>query len=161
MRPRTVVVACLLAVLACLTAAPAMAAQRLEVRRVNCDGLTVVGQGLPANQQLFLLVRNLSTGGTVGGDPTPVRSDGNGVVRASLDKNLRGIRTVQVSIWTGKGDTLTMTAKDTAGTGCGSGSNLAYTGPPAVAVELLLGLALLAAGAATLWWARPSRATVV
>ena len=159
MRPRIVLAACLAALLSCLTAGPALAqAKRLEVRRATCDGVDVVGQGLPANQQLFLLVRNLATGGTVGGQPTPVRSGPDGEVRARLDQNLRGIRTVQVSIWTGQGDTLTMTAKDTASTGCGSSSDLAYTGPPAVAVELLVALLLLAAGTAALWWTRTGRA---
>jgi hypothetical protein len=141
-----------------LLAGPALAAPKdLRVTAATCAGVTVRGQGLPASQQLFLLVRNLATGAVVGGQPTPVRTTAAGTVRARLDKSLKGVATVDVSIWTKKGETLTMAARDTARTGCAAAAakgSLAVTGPAAAGRELRLGLLLLAAGAAAVWLAR-------
>jgi LPXTG-motif cell wall-anchored protein len=128
----------------------------LPVQDADCSGVTVTASGMPANQQLFLLVRNLANGAVVGGKPTPVKSDGAGTVRAHLAKNLSGVATVDVSIWTKEGETLTMSARDTARTGCAPASatsgTLALTGP-AGTVELSLGVLLLV-GAAALWLSR-------
>jgi hypothetical protein len=129
----------------------------LQIRQADCAGVSVTAVGMPANQQLFLLVRNLANGAVVGKDPTPVQSNGSGTVSAHLVKDLKGIPTVDVSIWTKKGETLTMTARDTASTGCRpagavSGS-LALTGS-ASSIELLVGVVLLAVGMVAVWWTR-------
>ena len=128
----------------------------LQIRQADCAGVSVTAVGMPANQQLFLLVRNLANGAVVGKDPTPVQSNGSGSVSAHLVKNLKGIPTVDVSIWTKNGETLTMTARDTAGTGCPAGAvsgSLALTGS-ASSVELLVGVVLLAVGMVAVWWSR-------
>ena len=139
-------------------AGPALAVPKdLKVASATCAGVTVHGEGLPAGEQLFLLVRNLATGAVVGGQPTPVRTTSSGTVRAHLAKNLKGVATVDVSIWTKKGETLTMAARDTARTGCAAAAtkgSLALTGPASAAMESGLGLLLLAAGAVAVWWAR-------
>jgi hypothetical protein len=147
-----------------LLAGPALAVPKdLRVTAATCAGVTVRGEGLPASQQLFLLVRDLATGAVVGGQPTPVRTTAAGTVRAQLAKSLKGVATVDVSIWTKKGETLTMAARDTARTGCAAAAakgSLAVTGPATAGTELRLGLLLLAAGAAAVWLARyrPSHA---
>jgi hypothetical protein len=138
-------------------AGPALAVPKdLKVASATCAGVTVHGEGLPAGEQLFLLVRNLATGAVVGGQPTPVRTTSSGTVRAHLAKNLKGVATVDVSIWTKKGETLTMAARDTDRTGCAAAAkgSLALTGPASVGMEAGLGLLLLAAGAVAVWWAR-------
>jgi len=65
---------------------------------------------------------------------------------------------VDVSIWTKKGETLTMQAKDTAAANCGS---LPLTGAGTVGWELALAVALLLTGATALWLGRraPARST--
>lgn len=154
---RTILVAPVLTlVLAIWLAGPAAAAPRdLEVASATCNGVTVRGEGLPADQQLFLLVRNLATGAVVGGQPTPVQTSSSGTVDTYLAKSLKGVATVDVSIWTKKGETLTMAARDTAGTGCSAvKGSLALTGPGTVDVKLLVGLLLLVAGTVAVWWAR-------
>jgi hypothetical protein len=81
----------------------------------------------------------------------------SGTVSANLAKNLKGVATVDVSIWTKKGETLTMAARDTARTGCAAAAtkgSLALTGPASAGMEAGLGLLLLAAGAVAVWWAR-------
>jgi hypothetical protein len=86
-----------------------------------------------------------------------VRTTASGTVSADLAKNLKGVATVDVSIWTKKGETLTMTARDTAQTGCAAAASkgsLARTGPATASLELGLGLLLLAVGALAVWWAR-------
>jgi len=136
----------------CLTAAPAMAAKDLRVSMATCTGVTVVGEGLPKSSQVFLLVRNLANGATVGGKPTPVRSSADGTVRASVKLDLNGVRTVDVSIWTKSGETLQMAARDVANISCGK---LPMTGAPAHGgMALPLAGVLLALGAAALWGAR-------
>jgi hypothetical protein len=139
----------------CLTAAPAMAAKDLRVSTATCAGVTVVGEGLPPSSQLFLLVRNLGTGATVGGKPTPVNTSADGTVQATLKLDLNGVRTVDVSIWTKSGDTLQMAARDVANTNCGK---LPMTGAPIGAgTALPLAGILLAGGAAALLGARRLR----
>src|ERR671937_854213 len=125
MRPRASILACLsfLFVLSGAVAAHAQSAPRdLVVQHASCTGVTVTASGMPANQQLFLLVRNLANGAVIGAPPTPVHSDGSGAVQATLTKNLKGVATVDVSIWTKKGETLTMSARDTAKTRCTAAS---------------------------------------
>jgi hypothetical protein len=144
-----------------LLATPALAAPKdLRVSTATCGGVTVVGQGLPASSQLFLLVRDLRTGKVLSpdGKPIPVRSTAGGAVQARLSLSLRAVRTVDVSIWNKNGETLTMMAKDTAVTNCGT---LPLTGAGATARELVVAVALLLAGLGALWRARrpPAPAT--
>jgi hypothetical protein len=156
---RPVLIAPFLALAFLLAAATAAGAapRDLQVQQVNCGGVTVTASGMPPNQQLFLLVRNISNGAVVGGKPTPVSSNGAGAVHAHLAKNLRGIASVDVSIWTKKGETLSMAARDTARTGCAAASagsgQLAMTGA-ATTAELAVGLLLLVVGAVAVWWSR-------
>jgi LPXTG-motif cell wall-anchored protein len=138
----------------CLTAAPAMAAKDLQVSTATCTGVTVVGEGLPASTQVFLLVRNLASGATVGGKPTPVTTEADGTVQASVRLDLNGVRTVDVSIWTKSGETLQMAARDVASTNCGK---LPMTGASAHGGMALLAGVLLTMGAAALWGARRFR----
>lgn len=158
MRRAVVVAPVLTLALVVVLAGPAGAVPKdLQVARASCAGVSVQGEGLPASEQLFLLVRNLATGAVVGGQPTPVRTTASGTVSADLAKNLKGVATVDVSIWTKKGETLTMAASDTAQTGCAAAASkgsLALTGPASASLELGLGLLLLAAGALAVWWAR-------
>ncbi|HEV8425445.1 MAG TPA: hypothetical protein VGS14_09700 [Actinomycetes bacterium] len=154
---RTVLVAPVLTIsLIVLLAGPAAAVPRdLRVSSATCNGVTVMGEGLPANEQLFLLVRNLATGAVVGGQPTPVQTTSDGTVSTRLPTSLKGVATVDVSIWTKKGETLTMAASDTVRTGCAAvKGSLALTGPAAVQAELVVGLLLLVAGTGAMWWAR-------
>jgi LPXTG-motif cell wall-anchored protein len=126
-----------------LVAAPATAVPTdLQVTSATCTGVSVTAQGLPASEQLFLLVTDVATGKALGGGPSPVRSDGNGEVHAQRSLSLEGVRTVDVSIWTKKGETLTMAARDKTTTNCAS---LPMTGASSGPV-LLAGIALLAAG---------------
>jgi hypothetical protein len=156
---RTILVAPVLglALIACL-AGPAVAVPKdLRINSATCSGVRVTGEGLPASEQLFLLVRNLANGAVVGGQPTPVMTTASGTVSASLAKNLNGVATVDVSIWTKKGETLTMAARDTARTGCASAAtkgSLAVTGPASGGLELRIGLLLLVLGATVVWWSR-------
>jgi LPXTG-motif cell wall-anchored protein len=140
--------------------AAAAAPKDLRVSSTNCGGVGVVAEGMPASSQLLLLARNLTDGKVLnmGGKPTPVMSNASGMVNHYLHANLRSVRTVDVSIWTKKGETLTMQAKDTATANCGP---LPMTGSPTVQWQLLLGALLLVAGAAALWLSRrqPARAT--
>jgi hypothetical protein len=156
-RPTAPLAALLLAALASAgpVASPALAAapKDLQVSSATCAGVSVVVQGMPASQQLFLLVRNLANGKTLAG-PAPVHSDADGSVQSTLRVDLTGVRTVDVSIWTKQGTTLTMAAKDTAVTRCGS---LPMTGA-ASSRAALLALALLCAGVLAVWASR-SRAT--
>jgi len=156
---RTVLVAPVLALalVACLAGTAAAVPKDLRVNRATCSGVQVTGEGLPASERLFLLVRNLANGDVIGGQPTPVMTTSSGTVSVNLAKNLKGVATVDVSIWTKKGETLTMAARDTAQTGCASAAakgSLAVTGPASGSLELRLGLLLLLAGAAVVWWSR-------
>ena len=146
-----------LALVACLAGPAAAVPKDLRVTSATCSGVRVSGEGLPASEQLFLLVRNLANGAVVGGQPTPVMTTASGTVSAHLAKSLKGVATVDVSIWTKKGETLTMAARDTARTGCASAAakgSLAVTGPASGGLELRLGLLLLVLGAAVVWWSR-------
>jgi hypothetical protein len=128
-------------------AQPAFAAgKNLDVTSVTCAGVTVSATGMPKNQQLFLLVTDLATGKALGGGPSPVRSDANGEVHASRSLSLRGVRTVDVSLWTKKGETLTMTVQQRSATNCGGASSLPRTGA-SPAPLLAAGLGLVLAGA--------------
>ncbi|HEU4399609.1 MAG TPA: hypothetical protein VFU54_17450 [Actinomycetota bacterium] len=156
---RTILVAPVLtlALVVCLALPAAAAPKDLQVNSATCSGVSVSGTGLPASEQLFLLVRNLATGAVVGGQPTPVQTTSSGTVRAHLAKDLKGVATVDVSIWTKEGETLTMAARDTAQTGCAAAASkgtLSVTGPASGNLELGLGLLLLLAGAAVVWWSR-------
>ncbi len=139
-----------------LTAAPALAAKDLQVSMATCAGVTVVGEGLPKSTQVFLLVRNLANGATVGGKPTPVNSGADGTLQATVRLDLHGVRTVDVSVWTKSGETLQMAARDVASTSCGK---LPMTGssPYGGGIGLPLAGALLVLGAAALWGARRLR----
>jgi LPXTG-motif cell wall-anchored protein len=138
-----------------LVAAPATAAPTdVQVTSATCHGVSVSAQGLPANQQLFLLVTDIATGKALGGGPSPVHSDANGEVHAKRDLTLNNVRTVDVSIWTKNGETLTMAARQRSTTNCDA---LPMTGTSSGPI-LLLGAVLLAAGALLLWRTRkPSR----
>jgi hypothetical protein len=156
---RTILVAPVLglALVACIAGPAAAVPKDLRVNSATCSGVRVTGEGLPASEQLFLLVRNLANGAVVGGQPTPVMTTASGTVSANLAKNLKGVATVDVSIWTKKGETLTMAARDTAQTGCASAAakgSLALTGPASGSLELSLGLLLLVLGATVVWWSR-------
>jgi len=134
-----------------LVAAPATAVPTdLRVTGATCTGVSIAAQGLPPDHQLFLLVTNVATGKALGGGPSPVRSDANGEVHAQRSLSLEGVRTVDVSIWTKKGETLTMAAKDKSATNCAS---LPRTGASSGPV-LLAGVVLLAAGGLLVWRAR-------
>jgi hypothetical protein len=63
-----------------LAAVPAMAVAPTDLRvtSATCSGVSVTAQGLPANQQLFLLVTNVATGKALGGGPSPVHSNASG-----------------------------------------------------------------------------------
>jgi LPXTG-motif cell wall-anchored protein len=140
--------------LSVLLASPALAVPKnLEVTSVTCGGVTVSAMGMPKNQQLFLLVTDLATGKALGGGPSPVRSDANGEVHARRSLSLSGVRTVDVSLWTKKGETLTMTAQERSSTNCGGGAALPRTGSSPIPL-LAAGLALLLAGALAVWRAR-------
>ena len=146
-----------LALVVCLAGPAAAAPKDLRINSASCSGVRVSGSGLPASEQLFLLVRNLATGAVVGGQPTPVMTTSSGTVSARLAKSLQGVATVDVSIWTKKGETLTMAARDTAPTGCAASAtkgSLAVTGPATGNRELGLGLLLLLAGLVAVWWGR-------
>jgi LPXTG-motif cell wall-anchored protein len=160
---RTITTVTVLAVgLALGMALPAAAAapKDLRVSSTNCGGVGVVAEGMPASSQLLLLARNLTDGKVLnmGGKPTAVESNASGMVNHYLHANLRSVHTVDVSIWTKKGETLTMQAKDTAVANCGP---LPMTGSSTVQWQLLFGALLLLAGAAALWTSRrlPARAT--
>jgi LPXTG-motif cell wall-anchored protein len=138
-----------------LATAPAWAAPKdLRITSATCSGVAVSAEGLPSNQQLFLLVTNLSTGKAMGGGPSPVRTDANGQVHTQRSLSLQGVQTVDVSIWTKKGETLTMAARDKSATNCNA---LPMTGVSTRPI-VLLGALLLAAGAFALLLARIRRA---
>jgi LPXTG-motif cell wall-anchored protein len=151
-------VAVLLAVLAAtwLSAAPAMAAPTdVRVTEVTCSSVSVSAQGLPASRQLFLLVTNIATGKALGGGPSPVHSNSSGEVHAKRSLDLSNVGTVDVSIWSKKGETLTMAASEKAVTNC---SSLPRTGGASSGPMLVFGAALLAAGAMLVWRTRGAAA---
>jgi LPXTG-motif cell wall-anchored protein len=133
----------------------ASAPRDLRVSSATCGGVSVVVQGMPASQQLFLLVRNVANGKTLAG-PAPVHSDSDGSVQSTLRVDLGDVRTVDVSIWTKQGTTLTMAAKDTAVTSCG---HLPMTGAASGRDALLAGV-LVAIGALVVWSARSRKPRV-
>jgi hypothetical protein len=137
--------------------AAAAAPRDLRVSSTNCGGVAVVAEGMPASSQLLLLARDLSNGKVLntGGKPTGVRSDSGGMVRSYLRANLNRVRTVDVSIWTKRGETLTMQAKDTAAANCGK---LPMTGPAAAGWQLLLAAVLLFTGGTALFLGRRAAA---
>jgi LPXTG-motif cell wall-anchored protein len=124
---RTVLVAPVLtlALLACLAGPAAAVPKDLRVDSATCSGVSVSGAGLPAGEQLFLLVRDLAGGAVVGGQPTPVRTTAS----AARD-----------------------TAQTNCAAAATKGS-LASTGPATGSLELALGLLLLV-GAVAVWWSR-------
>jgi len=152
-RPSVLLAAVLLSALASAgpAAGQALAStpRDLRVSSATCGGVSVVVQGMPASQQLFLLVRNLTNGKTLAG-PAPVHSDSDGSVQSSLRVDLSAVRTVDVSIWTKQGTTLTMAAKDTAVPSCG---HLPMTGASS-SRDALLAVALVAIGALVVWATR-------
>jgi len=135
-------------------AMPAAAAPKdLRVSNTSCGSVAVVAEGMPASSQLLLLARDLSNGKVLNtsGKPMSVKSDTGGMVSSVVHANLRSVRTVDVSIWTKKGETLTMQAKDTAATNCGS---LPMTGSDSIGWELAFAVGLLLAGGTALWLGR-------
>jgi LPXTG-motif cell wall-anchored protein len=159
----TLMIAAASLILGWLTAAPAMADAQTDLRvtRANCVGVSVSATGLPASQQLFLLVTDVSTGKALGGGPSPVRTTAAGEVHTQRSVTLSGVRTVDVSIWTKKGETLTMAARDKSSTNCGSASeaasaNLPRTGASPVPGLLVAGV-LLAGGLLLIWRTRGAR----
>jgi LPXTG-motif cell wall-anchored protein len=143
-----------------LAAAPAMADAQTDLRvtSANCTGVSVSATGLPASQQLFLLVTDVSTGKALGGGPSPVRTTAAGEVNTRRSVTLSGVRTVDVSIWTKKGETLTMAARDKSSTNCGSATKAASANLPRTGASpgpgLLLGGVLLAGGLLLIWRTR-------
>jgi len=137
-----------------LLASPALAAPKnLDVTSVTCGGVAVSAMGMPKDQQLFLLVTDLVTGKALGGGPSSVRSDSSGEVHAQRSLSLRGVQTVDVSLWTKKGETLTMTAQERSSTNCAGSAALPRTGSSPGPL-LAAGLGLLLAGALAVWGAR-------
>jgi hypothetical protein len=133
--------------------AAAAAPKDLQVSSTNCGGVAVVAEGMPASSDLLLLARDLASGKVLNtsGKPMGVRSDASGTVSSFMHANLRNVRTVDVSIWTKKGETLTMQAKDTATANCGS---LPLTGTDTFGWELALAVALLLVGGTAVWLGR-------
>jgi hypothetical protein len=141
-------------------ALPAGAAPKdLRVSSTSCGSVAVVAEGMPASSDLLLLVRDLANGKVLNtsGKPMSVKSDSSGMVSSVVHANLHSVRTVDVSIWTKKGETLTMQAKDTAATNCGS---LPMTGGGSIGWELAFAVGLLLAGGAALWLGRREAAKV-
>jgi LPXTG-motif cell wall-anchored protein len=135
-------------------ALPAAAAPKdLRISSTSCGSVAVVAEGMPASSDLLLLARDLASGKVVNtsGKPMAVKSDSNGMVTSVVHANLRSVRTVNVSIWTKQGETLTMQAKDTAATNCGA---LPMTGSDHVGWELAFAVGLLLAGGTVLWLGR-------
>jgi LPXTG-motif cell wall-anchored protein len=159
----TLMVAAATLILSWLAAAPAMADAQTDLRvtRANCVGVSVSATGLPASQQLFLLVTDVSTGKALGGGPSPVRTTANGEVQTQRSVKLSGVRTVDVSIWTKKGETLTMAARDKSSTNCGSATEAASANLPRTGASpapgLLVGGVLLAGGLLLVWRTRGAR----
>jgi len=152
------------ALVLCLAAAgPAFAVPKdLRVSTATCGGVTVVGQGLPASTELYLLATNLSNGKVLNptGKPIPVMSSSSGTIQAKVALQLDTVRTVDVSVWNKSGETLTMMAKDTAATSCGV-LPLTGAGSGTTVWALLAAVTLLCAGAGALWRSRhhPRHAT--
>jgi LPXTG-motif cell wall-anchored protein len=135
-------------------ALPAAAAPRdLRVSSTSCGSVAVVAEGMPASSDLLLLVRDLADGKVLNtsGKPMAVKSDASGMVSSVVHANLRSVRTVDVSIWTKQGETLTMQAKDTAAANCGS---LPMTGSDGIGWELAFAVGLLLVGGTALWLGR-------
>jgi hypothetical protein len=142
-------------------ALPAAAAPKdLRVSSTTCGSVAVVAEGMPASSELLLLARDLANGKVLNtsGKPMAVKSDSGGMVSSVVHANLRSVRTVDVSIWTKKGETLTMQAKDTATANCGS---LPMTGSDGIGWKLAFAVGLLLAGGTALWLGRrePAKAT--
>jgi len=142
--------------LASLALIPALAApvfatvlKDLHVTSATCNGVNVIAQGMPANAQLFLLVKNIADGATVMG-PAPVNSDAVVAVQTRLNTDLSAVRSIDVSIWTKTNETLTMAASNRATTSCGA---LPVTGA-GTSRGLLFALALLIVGALVVWRTR-------
>jgi hypothetical protein len=135
-------------------ALPAAAAPKdLRITSTSCGSVAVVAEGMPASSQLLLLVRDLADGKVLNtsGKPMAVKSDASGMVSSVVHANLRSVRTVDVSIWTKQGETLTMQAKDTAAAHCGS---LPMTGSDGIGWELAFAVGLLLVGGAARWLGR-------
>jgi LPXTG-motif cell wall-anchored protein len=83
---RTVLVAPVLtlALLACLAGPAAAVPKDLRVDSATCSGVSVSGAGLPAGEQLFLLVRDLAGGAVVGGQPTAQTNCAAAATKGSL-----------------------------------------------------------------------------
>ncbi|HEV8162870.1 MAG TPA: LPXTG cell wall anchor domain-containing protein [Actinomycetota bacterium] len=155
MRRRAASTMIVLALAVVLTfALPAAAAPKdLRVSSTSCGSVAVVAEGMPASSQLLLLVRDLADGKVLNtsGKPMAVKSDASGMVSSVVHANLRSVRTVDVSIWTKQGETLTMQAKDTAAANCGS---LPMTGSDGTGWELAFAVGLLLVGGTALWLGR-------
>jgi LPXTG-motif cell wall-anchored protein len=141
-------------------ALPAAGAPKdLRVSSTSCGSVAVVAEGMPASSDLLLLARDLADGKVLNtsGKPMAVKSDASGMVSSVVHANLRSVRTVDVSIWTKKGETLTMQAKDTAAANCGS---LPMTGSDGIGWELAFAVGLLLVGGTALWLGRRESARV-
>jgi LPXTG-motif cell wall-anchored protein len=135
-------------------ALPAAAAPKdLRVSTTSCGSVAAVAEGMPASSDLLLLVRDLADGKVLNtsGKPMAVKSDASGMVSSVVHANLQSVRTVDVSIWTKQGETLTMQAKDTAAANCGS---LPMTGSDGIGWELAFAVGLLLVGGTALWLGR-------
>src|SRR6266704_553907 len=99
---------------------------------------------------LLLLATAVPTGNALGGGHSPVHSTAAGEVHAQRKLSLNGVQTVDVSIWTKKGETLTMAARERSTTNC---AGLPMTGASSAPI-LVLGAVLLAAGAVLVWRTR-------
>jgi hypothetical protein len=135
-------------------ALPAAGAPKdLRVSSTSCGSVAVVAEGMPASSDLLLLARDLADGKVLNtsGKPMAVKSDASGMVSSVVHANLRSVRTVDVSIWTKKGETLTMQAKDTAAANCGS---LPMTGSDGIGWKLAFAVGLLLVGGTALWLGR-------
>jgi hypothetical protein len=136
------------------------ASNELQVQPANCSGVTVVGHGWPASKRFFLVARNPSTGRTLGGKPTPIKTSPSGTIEVHLNRNLRGMSTIDVSIWTKQANTLAMTARDRVNTGCGRSERLPMTGSARSIPALLLALLMVVSGTALVLWSHPRAPTV-
>jgi hypothetical protein len=143
---RMVLRSALAAVMLLLPAAPAFAVELVEVREVSCDGLTVAGWDLPANQALTLTVWNAE--GSKALARVPVRTSAQGRFQTRVRVSLRGQAAVEADVQADGRSLISTTQRFDAAhkQRCGAGAALPFTGPSRTELLVSLGAVLLAAG---------------